>query len=158
VPGTETSLESRIQELEAQLAVLTYRIEARVEKSVEEKWQLRLSHLEQKQEALAQRVAKTEGAISVLGQRSAASTPRQSYQYHPPVRELQAYTGENLAKRLGVDQATLERERQNQSVQDFERWCRSKDPGSLGWRFGDNGLYHPIKLGLTHCTNRPSCV
>jgi len=80
VPRTETSLESRIQELEAQLAVLTYRIEARVEKSVEEKWQLRLSRLEQKQEALAQRVAQTEGAISVLGQRSATSTPRQSYQ------------------------------------------------------------------------------
>ncbi|HIK08057.1 MAG TPA: hypothetical protein IGS40_25795 [Trichormus sp. M33_DOE_039] len=68
-----------------------------------------------------------------------------SYNYHPPQQQLQAYTGENLAKRLGVDLVTLEREQSTQTPKDFERWCRSRDPGSLAWRRSENGLYHPIK-------------
>ncbi|MBW4558750.1 MAG: hypothetical protein KME59_23045 [Trichormus sp. ATA11-4-KO1] len=141
VPGTEMSVESRLHQLEAQFHQIANGQDARVEDSSKQ----RLLLLEQKTEAITLKLAQIEGAISLLGQRSSTSHRRQSYQYHPPQVELQAYQGENLAKRLGVDLATLERERNNQSSKDFERWCRSKDPGSVGWRFGDDGLFHPIK-------------
>jgi len=138
IPGTQASVEIRLHQLETQLNLVDSRIEKRVENNLEE----RVARLEQQQEALALRLAQIEGAISVLGQRATVSTKRQPYRYHPPQLELQAYTEENLAKRLGVDGATLARERENP---DFERWCRSRDPGSLGWKFAADGLYYPIK-------------
>ncbi|MEA5583615.1 hypothetical protein VB620_20010 [Nodularia harveyana UHCC-0300] len=141
VPGTETSVETRLHQLEAFVTQMANGQVAGVEDSSKQ----RLSLLEQKTEAISLRLAQIEGAISLLGQRSATPQRRQSYQYHPPQLELQAYQGVNLAKRLGVDLATLERERNNQSSKDFERWCRSKDPSSTGWRFGNDGLFHPIK-------------
>jgi hypothetical protein len=67
------------------------------------------------------------------------------YNYHPPQHQLQAYTAENLAKRLGLDLASLELEQSTQTPEDFERWSRSRDPSSIAWRRSDNGLYHPIK-------------
>ena len=149
VPGTVNSLETRLVELETQLTRVATPIKARVENGVEngvdDDLKQRLSLLEQQYEAITLRLAQIEGAISLLGQRSNTNHRRQSYQYHPPQLELQPYTGENLAKRLGVDVATLLRSRSQQSSQDFERWCRSKDPGSVGWRFGSDGLFHPIK-------------
>ncbi|BAZ33146.1 hypothetical protein NIES4074_56560 [Cylindrospermum sp. NIES-4074] len=141
----EASVETRLHELETQLTQVASRIDSRVENGVDEELKQRFTHFEQKTEAIALRLAQIEGAISLLSQRSSTPQRRQSYQYHPPQLELQAYTGENLAKRLGIDAATLKRELHNQSSKDFERWCRSKDPGSVGWRFGDDGLFHPIK-------------
>ncbi len=114
--------------------------------------------LEQKLEAQALQLAKIEGAITTLSQRSAVGGSaslsqhtsggyrRQSFNYHPPQLELQPYTGENLAKRLGVDIATLTRERESQSESEFEIWCRRKDPSPVGWRFSSkDGKYHPVK-------------
>jgi hypothetical protein len=143
--GIEASVDIRLHELETQLTQVASRIESRVENGVDEELKQRFTHFEQKTEAISLRLAQIEGAISLLSQRSSTPQRRQSYQYHPPQLELQAYTGENLAKRLGIDAATLKRELHNQSSKDFERWCRSKDPGSVGWRFGDDGLFHPIK-------------
>jgi uncharacterized protein (DUF1778 family) len=139
------SIETRLQQLENQLTMLVSRIDESIEDGVEDSWQQRLVALEQKQEAIAIKLAQIEGAISLLAQRSSTSQRRQSYNYHPPQMQLQAYTGENLAKRLGVDLASLERERKNQSSQDFERWCKSRDPSYVGWQFRNDGLYHPIK-------------
>ncbi|MBD2364761.1 hypothetical protein H6G36_26920 [Anabaena minutissima FACHB-250] len=141
VSGTSVSVEVRLHNLEIQWEQMTKRVESGVESGVDE----RLSTLEQKTEAIAQKLAKIEGAISVLSQRSSTGSRQKSYNYHPPQHELQAFTGENLAKRLGVDLATLERELTNQTPKDFERWCRSRDPGSVAWRRSDNGLYHPIR-------------
>jgi predicted nucleic acid-binding Zn-ribbon protein len=141
VAGTEMSVESRLQNLEAQLT----QIDTRVEGGTDDSSKQRLSLLEQKTEAMAVRLAKIEGAITILSQRSSSSSKRQSFNYHPPQLELKAYTAENLAKRLGVDVATLEREHSNQTPKDFERWCRSRDPGPVAWRKSDNGLYDPIK-------------
>ncbi|UKP01092.1 hypothetical protein [Nostoc sp. UHCC 0870] len=145
VAGTEVSVEVRLHNLEIQWEQIANRIEAGAESGVESSSQQRLSTLEQKTEAIAQKLAKIEGAISVLSQRSSTGSRQKSYNYHPPQHELQAYQGKNLAKRLGVDLATLEREQSSQTPKDFERWCRSKDPGSVGWQRRDDGLYHPIK-------------
>ena len=124
IPGSVNSIETRLGELETQLT----RREARIENGVDDVLKQRLDLLEQKNEAQALRLAQLEATISKLSHRY--NTPRrQSYSYHPPQLELQAYTEENLAKRLGVDVATLRRE-QN-SPKDFESWCRSRDPGSI---------------------------
>ncbi|MEA5567620.1 hypothetical protein [Anabaena sp. UHCC 0399] len=145
VSGTEVSVEVRLHNLEIQWEQMTKRIESGVESGVESSSQQRLSMLEQKTEAMSQKLAKIEGAISVLSQRSSTGSRRHSYNYHPPQLELQAYQGENLAKRLGVDLPTLEREQSTQTPKDFERWSRSKDPGSVAWQRRDDGLYHPIR-------------
>lgn len=144
-PGTELSLETRLHQLETQFQQQANQQNTRPVQGLDDREQQRLSQLEHKTEAIALRLAQLEGAISLLNQRSTSSSRRQSYNYHPPQQQLQAYTGENLAKRLGVDLATLERELTNQTSKDFERWCRSRDPGSVAWRRSDNGLYHPIK-------------
>ena len=105
-----------------------------------------MTSLSQKLEALTTRIAQVENAIRVLEQRQLSThTRRQPFNYHPPQLELKAYTGENLAKRLGIDVATLEREKMANSPKDFESWCRSKDPSSMAWRPGKDGLYHPVK-------------
>ncbi|MBD2214693.1 hypothetical protein H6G27_33320 [Nostoc linckia FACHB-104] len=140
-PGTEISLESRLHQLETQLSTIANRQEL----GADDNSQQRLSLLEQKTEAIATRLAQLEGAIALLNQRSVTTSKRQSYNYHPPQHQLQAYTAENLAKRLGLDLATLEQEQSTQTPKDFERWSRSRDPSSIGWRRSDNGLYHPIK-------------
>ncbi|WP_235018956.1 hypothetical protein [Tolypothrix sp. NIES-4075] len=106
--------------------------------------------LEQKLEAQALQLAKLEGVITNLSQQRSQYTGggyrRQSFNYHPPQLELQPYTEENLAKRLGVDEATLKRQRENQSDSEFELWCRRKDPSPVGWRFNSKDrLYHPVK-------------
>jgi uncharacterized coiled-coil protein SlyX len=146
IPGIEDSVENRLAQLEEQLNHLTNSTDKRVDADVDN----RLSLLEQKLETQALQLAKIEGALAALSQQRSQHTGggyrRQSFNYHPPQLELQPYTGENLAKRLGVDIATLTRERENQSESEFEIWCRRKDPSPVGWRFScSDGKYHPVK-------------
>jgi predicted nucleic acid-binding Zn-ribbon protein len=143
INGVDIDVETRLHRLESQFTANQQN--AQQIQGVDDSSQQRLEKLEQKMEAIANRLAQLEGAIAILNQRSATGSRRQSYNYHPPQHELQAYTGENLAKRLGVDFTTLQREQSNQTPKDFERWCRSRDPSSLAWRRSDNGLYHPVK-------------
>ncbi|MBW4558198.1 MAG: hypothetical protein KME59_20145 [Trichormus sp. ATA11-4-KO1] len=145
VDGMETDVETRLHQIEAQLTKQANQQDTPQVQGLDDSSQQKFEKLEQKMEAIALRLAQLEGAIALLNQRSTPSSRRQSYNYHPPQQQLQAYTGENLAKRLGIDLATLEREQSTQTSKDFERWCRSKDPGSLAWRRSDNGLYHPVK-------------
>ena len=112
IPGVEDSVETRLQQLEAQLNHLSNNKDKRVDTDVDN----RLSLLEQKLEAQALQLAKIEGAITTLSQQrshTGGGYRRQAFNYHPPQLELQPYTPENLAKRLGVDIATLTREREN---------------------------------------------
>ncbi|MGI2904854.1 hypothetical protein [Tolypothrix sp. VBCCA 56010] len=145
VPGTELGVETRLHQLEKQLNHLANSTDGRVDSGVEN----RLSSLEQKLEEFALRLAKIEGAIATLSQQrshTGGGYRRQAFNYHPPQLELQPYKSENLAKRLGVDEATLTRERENQSESEFEIWCRRKDPSPVGWRFNSKDkLYHPVK-------------
>jgi hypothetical protein len=145
IPGIEDSVETRLAQLEEQLNHLPNNKDKRVDTDVEN----RLRSLEQKLEAQALQLAKIEGAIATLSQRSqhtGGGYRRQAFNYHPPQLELQPYTGENLAKRLGVDIATLTRERENNTPAEFEIWCRRKDPSPVGWRYScSDGKYHPVK-------------
>jgi hypothetical protein len=145
VPGMEDSVETRLHKLEEELEYLTGSIEVRADNGTE----TRLGNVEQKLEAVTTRLAQIEGALATLSQQrshTGGGYRRQAFNYHPPQLELQPYTAENLAKRLGVDIATLTRERENQSESEFEIWCRRKDPSPVGWRFSSkDGKYHPVK-------------
>jgi len=145
--STESSIETRLDQLETQLNYLESRIDMRVEPSVDDSSKQRLEALEQKLEAMALRLAQTEGALALLGSRQQTSPRRQAFTYHPPQVKLQPYNRENLAKRLGIDVATLERSLQTLSPKDFDSWCRSKDPGSMAWHLNtSDGLYHPVTV------------
>lgn len=145
VEGIEDSVETRLAQLEEQLNHLANSTMERVDTGVDN----RLSLLEQKLETQALQLAKLEGAITTLSQQRSHTNGgyrRQAFNYHPPQLELQPYTGENLAKRLGIDIATLTRERENNTPAEFEIWCRRKDPSPVGWRFNSKDkLYHPVK-------------
>jgi hypothetical protein len=144
-PGTEVSVETRLHNLEAQLTALANRQEVSVESGVEDSSKQRLSLLEQKTEAIAQRLAKIEGAIAILSGRSYSNPRRQSNNYHPPQLELQPLPAENLGSRLGLTASTLIKERENKSDKEFISWTRNRDPRSIGWEFHqEDGLYHPV--------------
>ena len=105
-----------------------------------------VTSLEQKLEAIQTRIAQMEGAIALLGQRQQTGpTRRQAFNYHPPQLELQPFTEENLAKRLAADTSTIRSQRSAKNPKEFESWCRQRDPGGMGWRYKDDGLYHPVK-------------
>lgn len=144
-PGTEVSVESRLHNLEAQLTAIANRQEVSVESGVENSSKQRLSQLEQKTEAIAQRLAKIEGAIAILSGRSYSNSRRQSNNYHPPQLELQPLPAEKLGSRLGLTPSTLIKERENKSEKEFISWTRNRDPRSIGWQFQkEDGLYHPV--------------
>jgi hypothetical protein len=98
-PGTEVSLETRLHQLETQFTQIANRQGTRVESDADDSSKQRLSLLEQKTEAIVQRLAQIEGAISLLKGRSSTAYKRTSYNYHPPQHQLQAYTGENFTLR-----------------------------------------------------------
>ncbi len=90
VPGTEDSVEARLDQLEEQLNHLTDSTDNHVDTGVDN----RLSLLEQKLEAQALQLAKIEGAIATLGQQrshTGGGYRRQAFNYHPPQLELQPY-------------------------------------------------------------------
>ncbi|BAZ02866.1 hypothetical protein NIES37_68790 [Tolypothrix tenuis PCC 7101] len=145
ISGTEVSIETRLHNLEAQLTALANRQEDSIESGVEDSSKQRLSLLEQKTEAIAQRLAKIEGAISVLSGRSYPSAKRKSNNYHPPQLELQPLPAQNLASRLGLTASYLVDHFEKLSTKDFISWTRNRDPRSIGWEFHpEDGLYHPV--------------
>ena len=141
VDGMESDTETRLHELEAELEQLANGIESRIDNELGQH-SIRLSSLEQKLEAIATKLAQLEG------QRYKSPARRQGYSYNsqvPQSIELHPFLAENLAKRLGVDTATLAREQKSKSQSEFESWSRNRDPSSTAWRYQNDGLYHPIK-------------
>ena len=144
--STESSIETRLDQLETQLNYLESRIDRRLENGVEDSSNQDLGALSEKFEAIQTRIAQMEGAIAILGQRQqTVPTRRQPFNYHPPQLELQPFNEENLAKRLASSASTILRQRETQSPKEFESWCRQRDPGGMGWRYNSDGLYHPVK-------------
>ena len=147
--ATVNGIEDRLHQIETALEHLALSIEKSIESTSKQQQTERLSSLETKLETIASRLDQLTNALGQLrlnhsntGRRTFSPSSNQFYQRQV---EVQSYTQENLAKRLGVDAATLTRERENKSVSEFESWSRNRDPSSLGWRKGDDGLYHPVK-------------
>ena len=147
--ATVNGIEDRLHQIETSLDHLANSIEKSIEATSKQQQTERLSSLETKLETIALRLDQLTLALgqqrlphSNTGRRTFSPSSNQFYQRQV---EVQSYTQENLAKRLGVDAATLTRERENKSASEFESWSRNRDPSSLGWRKGDDGFYHPIK-------------
>jgi uncharacterized membrane protein YccC len=143
----ESSIENRLQQIETVLGHLTQSIEQSIESTSTQQPAQQLSNLEEKLETVAKNLAQLNNALGQL--RHQGNTGRRqfssSHQFHGISVEIQSLTGENLARRLGVDELSLSRERESKSPSEFESWSRHRDPATRGWRFGDDGLYYPIK-------------
>ncbi|MUG93287.1 hypothetical protein F7734_12945 [Scytonema sp. UIC 10036] len=142
--GTDSEVKQlalRVEELESRLADSNRDTDnqssAKLEKS--------LGSLEQKLEAVTLKLAILESAVvqKQYGQRKAYRTPYNN-PYVPQALELQPFTEENLARRLAVDVSTLIKQRKSLSESEFEKWSRGRDTSKTGWRYKDDGLYHPI--------------
>ena len=147
--ATVNGIEDRLHQIETVLEHLALSIELCIESTSKQQLLERLSSLETKLEAITLRFDQLTNALGQL-RLSQSNTGRRQFspsynQFYPRQVEIQSYTQENLAKRLGVDAATLARELENKSAAEFESWSRNRDPSSLGWRFGDDGLYHRVK-------------
>ena len=146
--ATVNGIEYRLHQIETALDHLANSIELCIESTSKQQLSERLSNYEEKLETITTRLSQLTLVIQQMPRHS--NTGRRQFspsynQFYPRQVEIQSYTSENLAKRLGVDAATLARERENKSVSEFESWSRNRDPSSLGWRKGDDGLYHPVK-------------
>ncbi|BAB77354.1 all8024 (plasmid) [Nostoc sp. PCC 7120 = FACHB-418] len=144
----ESSIENRLQRIETVLGQLAQSIEQGIESTSTQQQAQQLNKLEEKLETVAKNLAQLNNALGQLrqqgntGRRQFSSS---SHQFHAKSVEIQSLAGENLARRLGVDELSLSRERENKSPSEFESWSRHRDPGSRGWRFGEDGLYYPVK-------------
>lgn len=127
VDGIESDTEIRLHQIESSLS----------------------AKFETKLEAIATRLAQLEGAMMML-QRSqnTARKPKSAYPnyYSGESPQLMPFKEENLALRLVTNVATIRNNRESLSPQDFLKWCKDRDPSSVGWRYDQNdGLYHPVK-------------
>jgi len=129
---TDSGIETRLHQLSTQLNYLESRIDRRVENGVEDGSKQRLEALEQKLEAFSLRLAQTEGAIALLGQRQQTSPRRQAFNYHPPQVELQPFNEENLAKRLAASASTIRNEREPKVPKNLSPGVASVT--QVGWR------------------------
>ncbi|QLE59893.1 hypothetical protein [Nostoc sp. TCL26-01] len=143
----ESCIDDRLQQIETVLGQLTQSIEQGIESTSTPQQAQQLNKLEEKLETVANNLAKLNNALGQLRQQG--NTGRRqfssSHQFHGQSVEIQSLAGENLARRLGVDELSLSRERENNTPSEFESWSRHRDPASRGWRFGDDGLYYPVK-------------
>ncbi|MBD2680940.1 MULTISPECIES: hypothetical protein [Nostoc] len=142
----ESSIENRLQQIETVLEQISQSIEQGIESTATQQQAQQLNKLEEKLETVAKSLAQLNNALGQLRQNANTAKRRfSSYQFHGQSVEIQSLTGENLARRLGVDELSLSTERKNKSPSEFESWSRHRDPASRGWRFGDDGLYYPVK-------------
>ncbi|MHC5747938.1 MAG: hypothetical protein ACYTXT_40015 [Nostoc sp.] len=109
-----------------------------------------LANLEQKIEKMTARMTQLAEAIIKIqdylnnqqkrGQKSYYNNS--SYPGQSP--RMQPLTEEGLAKRLGVSEETVRKERINLPPPLFVAWCKNKDRAGLGWEFNQNtGFYQP---------------
>lgn len=143
----ESSIENRLQQIEAVLGQISQSIEQGIESTATQQQAQQLNQLEQKLETVAKNLAQLNNALGQFRHQGNTGKRRFSspHQFHGQSVEIQSLTGENLARRLGVDELSLSTERENKSPSEFESWSRHRDPGSRGWRFGEDGLYYPVK-------------
>ncbi|MEO1184869.1 MAG: hypothetical protein AAFX46_09260, partial [Cyanobacteria bacterium J06636_27] len=110
-------------------------------------------HLEEKLEALNNRVAQLEGALIAIQRNGGASNNYRRYKNsgnpynqsgRPP--QIEALDEEKLALRLNVNIPTLKEKYQTLDKREFEEWSKERDRSKYMWRFNEkDGLYHPAK-------------
>ena len=111
------------------------------------------NHLEEKLEALNNRVAQLEGALIAIQRNGGASNNYRRYKNsgnpynqsgRPP--QIEALDEEKLALRLNVNIPTLKEKHQTLDKREFEEWSKERDRSKYMWRFSEKDkLYHPVK-------------
>jgi hypothetical protein len=141
-------IEDVLYRMEKVLVSLSQNIEQSIESSKTKSQQaIQLNHLEEKLETVANNLEQLNNLVRQVhhkGNRGAGQFVSSPHQFQSRQVELKSSNGENLAKRLGVDELSLTRERDSKSQSEFESWSRRRDPGSRGWRFGEDALYYPV--------------
>ncbi len=106
---------------------------------IESQFTLKLDAMTKALEQLARNGASNKGNYNA--RRSNSYNP-----HHQPTLELEPFTHENLAKRLGLNAKTLLKERENLTTKEFISYTRSRDPRPVGWEWKEKeGLYHPVQ-------------
>ncbi|WP_052754563.1 hypothetical protein [Calothrix sp. 336/3] len=68
----------------------------------------------------------------------------QQYSQTPP--QIEPLDEERFAMRLSTNAPTVRERRETMSQEEFEKWCRERDPNKRKWRYNPkDGLYHPVK-------------
>jgi len=147
IRGIEPCTEVRLQKVEEELQQLRSSIQERDINSTD-------SRTQEKLEALSNRVAKLEGALTAFQNNNfGASNNYRRYKssgnpYNqsgkPP--QIQPLDQQKLALRLNVKIPELKEKYETLSAREFEDWSKSRDRGKYSWRFNaKDGLYHPKK-------------
>ncbi|MCC5670593.1 hypothetical protein LC653_44200 [Nostoc sp. CHAB 5784] len=114
--GVESEVETRLHQIES---------------SLEAKFEAKL-------EAITTRLAQLEGAMMMLQRNQNTARQRKSAYsnyYSGESPQLMPFKEENLVLRLVTDVATLRSKRETLSESEFVRWCKDRDPSSVGWRY-----------------------
>ena len=146
IPGVEQSAETRLQKLEEEFTTLRNSILERAETPTD-------SRIEEKLEALNNRVAQLEGALIAIQRNGGASNNYRRYKnsgnpYNQSGKpaQLEALSEEKLALRLNVNIPTLKEKHATLDKKEFSEWSKNCDRGKYMWQFNEkDGLYHPAK-------------
>ena len=148
IQGIEECTETRLQKVEEELNLLRSSIQERDNTPTD-------SRMEEKLEALTDRVARLEGALTALQNNNfGVSNNRSRYNkysgnpYNQTGRPAQigALDEEKLSLRLNVNIPTLQEKRKTLNQTEFEEWSKNRDRVKYSWHFNSkDGLYHPKK-------------
>ncbi|BAY87932.1 hypothetical protein NIES267_74560 (plasmid) [Calothrix parasitica NIES-267] len=146
IQGMDECTEVRLQKLEEELQQLR--------SSIQERDNTPTDSTEEKLEALNNRVARIEGALTAVQNNNfGASNNYRRYKNsgnpynqtgRPP--QIQPLDEQTLALRLNVKIPELKEKQQTLSASEFEEWSKNRDRLKYSWRFNEkSGLYHPKK-------------
>jgi hypothetical protein len=109
-----------------------------------------LANLSQKVEGMCARMTQLAEAIIKIQdylnnqQKRGQKSYYKNSSYSGQSPRMQPLTEEGLAKRLGVSEESVRKERINLPPPLFVAWCKGKDRAGLGWEFNQNtGFYQP---------------
>lgn len=109
-----------------------------------------LTNLEQKIEKMTARMTQLAEAIIKIQdylnnqQKRGQKSYYNNSSYPGQTPRMQPLTEEGLAKRLGVSEETVRKERIKLPPPLFVAWCKGKDRSGVGWEFNQNtGFYQP---------------
>ncbi|MEM7714841.1 MAG: hypothetical protein AAF349_14900 [Cyanobacteria bacterium P01_A01_bin.68] len=146
VQGMEPCIAVHLQMLEEKFEQLSKNIQEQPSTSTD-------SRMEEKLEALTDRVARIEGVLSALQsgglgtsnnyRRKNSGNPYNQTGRPPQIQPLDEQT---LALRLNVKIPELKEKHETLSATEFEEWSKNRDRLKYSWRFNaKDGLYHPKK-------------
>lgn len=146
IQGIEPCTEARLQKVEEELLQLR--------SSIQERDNTPTDSTTEKLEALNNRVARLEGALTALQNNNfGASNNRRRYNKYSgnpynqtgQPAQIGALDEEKLALRLNVNIPTLQEKRKTLNQTEFKEWSKNRDRGKYSWRFNfKDGLYHPV--------------